>query len=255
MSVRISGLKLPRLGSMRRTTLVASAAVLIVGISGGVALASDSSPSAAGQIKACYRHGEKLPRLVVSAQGTCPRGFDTLTWNIQGPAGPAGATGATGAPGPRGPAGVSEGVTTSSTTRVVLDEGPGAATPVLTSPAVATGGVYYVSASVTVLPSNEDHVACMLAPNAQGSTAEEIGNFSNDPTWVTLSLAGALTLSAGDKPTVLCTDENSNPLTDFGEGAMTSMLIGSSISSPSSVSLSHPSAKTTHIPFLALPHA
>jgi hypothetical protein len=123
MGIRISGPRLPRLGGLRKTAVLGAVAVVAVGLSGGTALASDSSQDWNGQIQACYKAGENPADLQLLTKGSCPRGYSTITWNIQGPAGPQGppglrgatgatgatgakgATGATGATGPAGPAG------------------------------------------------------------------------------------------------------------------------------------------------------
>jgi hypothetical protein len=117
MSIRISSLKLPRLGGVRRTAVLGAVAVVAVGIPSGAALASDSSQGWNGQIQACYKAGENPSDLQLLTKGSCPKGYATITWNIEGPQGPqglvgprgatgaTGAKGATGATGPAGPAG------------------------------------------------------------------------------------------------------------------------------------------------------
>src|ERR1700722_879850 len=114
MSIRISSLKLPRLGGVRRTAVLGAVAVVAVGIPSGAALASDSSQGWNGQIQACYKAGENPSDLQLLTKGSCPKGYATITWNIEGPQGPqglvgprgaTGATGAKGATGATGPAG------------------------------------------------------------------------------------------------------------------------------------------------------
>src|ERR1700722_13353565 len=69
---------------------------------------SDSSQGWNGQIQACYKAGENPSDLQLLTKGSCPKGYATITWNIEGPpgpqglVGPRGATGATGAKGARG---------------------------------------------------------------------------------------------------------------------------------------------------------
>ena len=93
MSIRISSLKLSRLGGVRRTAVLGAVAVVAVGISGGSALASDSSQGWNGQIQACYKAGENPSDLQLLTKGSCPKGYATITWNIEGPPGPQGLVG------------------------------------------------------------------------------------------------------------------------------------------------------------------
>jgi hypothetical protein len=86
MSIRISSLRLPKLGGVRRTAVLGTVAAVAVGISGGAALASDSSQGWNGRIQACYKAGENPADLQLLTKGSCPRGYSTITWNIQGPA-------------------------------------------------------------------------------------------------------------------------------------------------------------------------
>jgi hypothetical protein len=82
------------------------AAVAVIAGAGGAALASTlvTSPSAGGEISACFLKRNGAVRLV-NAGARCRAGERALVWNVAGPAGAPGAAGAVGAPGPAGPAG------------------------------------------------------------------------------------------------------------------------------------------------------
>ena len=72
--------------------------------------------------------------------------------------------GATGAPGPPGPAGIATGFSTVSASSVILDQAQ-VLTPVMTTPAVATAGQYYVNASIMLVVAQGDTVTCIAAVN------------------------------------------------------------------------------------------
>ena len=105
MDFRFNGVMRPKLNGIGRTTLLASVAVLAVGLSGGAALASDSPQATTTQIHACYKSGQNPSGLELLTKGSCPKGFTTVTWNVTGPAGPTGPKGATGATGAKGATG------------------------------------------------------------------------------------------------------------------------------------------------------
>ena len=88
----------------KRTTIVAVAAVVGLGVSGGTAYAAGLIPSADGTIHACYNTTNGNTRVV--AEGTkCRTHEKALVWNQTGPVGPQGPVGPTGASGPAGPTG------------------------------------------------------------------------------------------------------------------------------------------------------
>jgi hypothetical protein len=238
MRIVIKGVGRP-VGWLRRVTLWTGVAGLAVVGTGGAALASDAATpaTAATQIQACYPTAHNpAPLEVLHVAGThCASGFSTLTWNITGPLGipgPTGATGPQGVPGPQGPAGPpglggSAGVSVGSTSIVDL-KGTTAGYTVLTSPAVQATGTYFLSASLTFQVTGDDSVACSFEPASAESTVEEI----EAPTVTeieNMSLTGAVTLSAGQEVTVLCSNlATSISVTSFWEGDLNAVLITNS---------------------------
>ena len=88
----------------KRTTIIAVAAVIGLGVSGGTAYAAGLIPSADGTIHACYNPTNGNTR-VVAAGTKCRTHEKALVWNQTGPVGPQGPQGATGPAGPAGPQG------------------------------------------------------------------------------------------------------------------------------------------------------
>jgi hypothetical protein len=94
----------------KRTAIIAVAAVVGLGVSGGTAYAAGLIPSSDGTIHACYNTTNGNVR-VVAAGSKCRHHEKALVWNQtgpvgpQGPAGPQGPQGATGPAGPTGPQG------------------------------------------------------------------------------------------------------------------------------------------------------
>jgi hypothetical protein len=215
-------------GWLRRGTVWTAAAALAVVGTGGVALASDAA-APTGQIHACYRPGSNPSQLaVLHRAGThCPRGFNTLTWNFTGRQGPQGASGPAGAPGlpgrrgatgaqgpagPQGPAGLGTGVTTASNTHVHRNGGQNDPITVMTSPAVPTTGIYYLTASLTIEVNTRDIVACQFAPGPDEQTTQRVGPAAGD-IFENMALNGAVALDAGDHVSVICIDANSHAIT------------------------------------------
>ena len=89
----------------RRARVVASAALVVGVVGGGVAAAglAFASTSTTSTLIACKGHEGSL-RLVSSASD-CRRNETVVQWNVTGPTGPQGPTGPTGPKGPTGPAG------------------------------------------------------------------------------------------------------------------------------------------------------
>ena len=87
-----------------RRPLVLVAALALV-LAGGAALAGQSTPHRAkGVIFACaQKQGGRLR--VVGGAGSCRRGEQPLSWNIQGPQGKRGPSGEAGSQGPAGASG------------------------------------------------------------------------------------------------------------------------------------------------------
>jgi hypothetical protein len=138
-----------------------------------------------------------------------------------------GSPGPQGLPGAQGPAGLSTGVTAGNETHIPVDGGPGDPIIIMTAPAVSTSGVYYLSATITFQIADGDYVGCQFTPGSAESTAEEIGP-APATMFETMSLNGAVSLSAGQAPAIACIDANSNATTQSGEGDLNAVLISSS---------------------------
>ena len=188
---------------------VASAALVLTGVGSG-ALASNTA--ATGTIKACYKTGTALvPLSHVGNSVKCPTGDTTLTWNKAGPP---------------GPAGVSQGISTSSSTNVPLNQG-NTLVQVMTITPVPTSGTYYLNASIMLTVGAGDGVACVWSENGtEVGTFATVGDVPN-LSYQTVPLSGSLYLSAGTNLQVLCSDYNSVPQTSFYNGAITGVLINS----------------------------
>jgi hypothetical protein len=165
MRFRFLGVMRPKLSGAGRATTLASVAVLAVGLSGGAALASDSSQAATAQIHACYKSGQNPSGLELLTKGSCPKGFSAVTWNVKGPAGPrgaTGATGATGAQGPAGPAGIAGPQGAPGTTGLTGASGPqGPAGP--QGPTGTFGSITTVSDTLAVGPDEQGELVAACA--------------------------------------------------------------------------------------------
>jgi len=194
---------------------VTSAALALVGV-GSDALASNTTGT--GQINACYKTGTALvPLDHVGGTVKCPTGDSSLTWNKVGPQGP---------PGPQGPAGVSQGISTSSSTNVPLNQGNTLVQVMAITP-VPTSGTYYLNASIMLTVGAGDGVACVWDVNGNESgTFATVGDVPN-LSYQTLALTGSLYLPAGTNLQVICSDYNSVQQTSFYNGAITGVLINS----------------------------
>jgi hypothetical protein len=137
-----------------------------------------------------------------------------------------GGTGVQGPPGGQGPPGVSAGVSTVSGTSVPLNTAQSLVT-VMTTPAVATGGEYYVNASAMLVVGSGDTVACIAEVNgsATGPFAT-VGPVPN-PTYETLPLAVSIGVPAGGTISVACSGYTANATTLFYDGGITATLIDS----------------------------
>jgi hypothetical protein len=191
-----------------------ASATLALAAVGSDALAS-SSTTTTGTIKACYKTGTALvPLNHVGNSVACPTGDSALTWNKVGPQ------------GPQGPAGVSQGISTTSSTNVALDQAS-TVVPVMTVNPVPTSGTYYLNASIMLTVGTGDTVACVWAENGT-----EVGTFATvgpvpNLSYQTVSLSGSLYLPAGTDLQVLCADYDSVAQTSFYNGAITGVLINS----------------------------
>jgi Collagen triple helix repeat (20 copies) len=211
MRFRFHGVTRPNSSGIRRTTTLASVAVLTVGLSGGAALASDSSQSVKAPIQACYKSGQNPSGLELLTKGSCPKGFSKVTWNVQGPAGPKGATGpqghagpagakgATGAAGPvgpvgpAGPTGTFGSITTYSGSQSVAPDEEGALeVPCPTGSAAISGGVTYggYAAGVSIVADTSNP--------ASGTPTSWLGNVANVGTsTVTMTVSVVCATPAG----------------------------------------------------------
>jgi hypothetical protein len=229
-------------GRLRLGGALAAGVALVMLATGGVALASDAAATgtltATAKIRACYHPGSRTAALAVLTHGrtNCPAGDKKLTWNTVGPQGPAGPQGPQGEQGlqgdqgptgPQGPAGLGTGVTTGQVTTIPIDAGPNDPVTVLTAPPVPTSGVYYITASITVNVAGADLVACAAVPDQTEPMTAQFGP-SSATISTPLALGGALSLAAGQTPSVICIDANSNASTEFLEGSMSATLINSS---------------------------
>jgi hypothetical protein len=239
------------------TVAAAGAAVLATG---GVALASTTS-SASGQIRACYRPGSNPSQLKVltGAGSHCPRGYQTLTWNIAGRPGPAGpkgamgrkgATGPQGGAGPQGPAGVATGMTMFHQGQIDVNGGPANPVTVMTGPAAPATGVYFLNASLTLDVSAEDIVACNFLPDSGERSDEGVEQTGSTHGLMDLSLTGAVSLQAGQRPSVSCNDSNPNrnARTFFFQGNLNAILIGKSSGDITSATARHLAPQPPRIP-------
>jgi len=230
---------------LRHGGVLAAGAALAVLATGGVAVASTAA--AAGPIKACYHPGTPTAalRVVTQVHASCPKGDKRLTWNTvgpqgpagpqgpqgqqgpQGPAGPQGPQGTAGPQGSQGPAGISTGVSAGTLTELPVDHGGSTPVVVITAPAVSSSGVYYITASITMQVAAGDLVACAAIPD---QTEPETAQFGPPSATITYALPvnGALSLAAGQAPSIECIDANSNQNTTFLEGSLSATLISSS---------------------------
>lgn len=90
-----------------------------------------------------------------------------------------------------------------------------------------SSGVYYITASATISVASGDMVACAAVPNQIEAQTAQFGAPSAAIT-TPLAVNGALSLSAGQAPSIICIDANSNQNTAFLAGSMNATLISSS---------------------------
>ena len=225
------GRRLFLLARQSRRVLLASAIVFAL-IAGGVAFAT--IPDQHGVIHGCYTKSSGALRVIDTGNhATCASTETGLNWNQTGPKGPAGLKGPTGPTGPTGPGGVpvspgiSSGVSTTSGTSVALNQVQILA-PVMTTPAVTTGGQYYVSASIMLIVGQGDTVACITDVSGVGAVGAftTVGPVANQ-TYETLPVAQDANVPAGSTVSMDCTGYTGNSATSFYDGGITATLIGS----------------------------
>ena len=258
-----------------RRLVLASVAVFAV-VAGGVAYATIPDAKT-GAIHGCYSTSTGALRVIDPSKGqSCAAGEASLNWNQSGirwrgnwkatvaysvndavsshgrsyiariantdsqpPGSDWAVLASKGATGPPGPAGISTGFSTVSATSVVLDHAQVLA-PVLTTPAVATAGQYYVNASIMLVVAQGDTVTCIAEVNG-GETGPftTVGPAPNQ-TYETLPLAVSVAVPAGGTVAVDCADYTSNAVTSFYDGGLTATLIGSDNPSPAAQHASGP---------------
>jgi hypothetical protein len=177
------------------------------------------------------------------AQGaTGPQGATGLqgATGATGPAGPAGQQGATGqqgapgqqggtgATGPQGPAGLATGAIGINNATVPIGT---QVSVVMASAAVPSAGVYYVTATLTILLAAGDYVGCGLIPNAASNFGQEVGPAPSQE-FQNLVVANSVSLEAGQSVDVACQDVNSDSA--FTAGNLTAILIDNSASDAAS---------------------
>ena len=217
-------------GWLRRGSLWTAVAGLAILASGGVTLAGTAtSAMTTAQIRACYLPGSNPSALKVlhKTGSACPKGYQTLVWNTTGPRGKQGPAGPQGPQGPQGPEGLSTGVSAGNLQHVPIDGGPNDPITVMTGPAVPAGGVYYLTGSLTIEVAQGDFVGCSFSPQSSEPTNEEIGP-ATAVMFESMSLNGEISLNAGQSPSIVCIDANSNPTTQTGEGDLNAVLISNS---------------------------
>jgi hypothetical protein len=114
--------------------------------------------------------------------------------------------------GPQGPAGLATGVQGSSTTHLPINGGRHDNVTVLAAPAVPKTGTYYVTAPMTLFLGSRDRVNCELSARQIGNTVQTVG-FAPAVQFFSMTVGGAVSLTAGQKPSVVCEDENNDPNT------------------------------------------
>ena len=204
------------MNTRRRLSMAAiTMACATFGLVGAGSGALASSTAATGTIKACYKTGTALvPLNHIGGTVKCPTGDSSLTWNKVGPQ------------GPPGPAGVSQGISTSSSTSVPLNQGNTLVQVMAITP-VPTSGTYYLNASIMLTVGAGDGVACVWDVNGnEAGTFATVGDVPN-LSYQTLALTGSLYLPAGTDLQVVCSDYNSVQQTSFYNGAITGVLINS----------------------------
>ena len=147
--------------------------------------------------------------------------------------------GDTGAPGAPGQPGISTGDSAVSGVAVTLNQAQTLLT-VMTTPAVVTGGQYYVNASIMLVVAQADTVACTAEVNGLGvGPFATVGPAANQ-SYETIPLAVSIAVPAGGVISVACTGYASNPTTEFYDGGITATLINSD--NPSAAA-QHPAAR------------
>jgi hypothetical protein len=209
-----------RLMQVRRTAKVFGTTAVLGLAAAGISYAS--IPDSGGVIHGCYNKTSYALRVIDTAKtSACPSKTTSLNWNQTGP------RGLQGLQGPQGPAGVAQGVSTTNSTSVSLAQ-PQTLVPVMTAPAAATSGTYYLSASIRLVVAKGDTVACIPAVNG-----DERGIFTTlgpvpNQTYETLPVSMAVSLNAGDTVEIECSGYTGAAATSFYDGGLTATLINSS---------------------------
>jgi hypothetical protein len=109
----------------------------------------------------------------------------------------------------------------------MVNKGQNDPVTVMTAPAVAVSGTYYLNASLTIEVDGGDFVGCSFGPSTLQPTAEEVGAPPNEE-FESMALAGPATLDAGQAPSIVCINANVGSDSQTGEGVITAVLVGSS---------------------------
>jgi hypothetical protein len=152
----------------------------------------------------------------------------------------------------QGPAGLSTGVTAGNETHVPVDGGPNDPITVLTGPPVPTSGTYYLTASLTLEIASGDFIGCGF-PNSTESTAQEVGP-APAQMFASMSLNGAVSLTAGQAPTITCINANVGSSTQTGEGDISAILIDNSTSGSGNGAARHQGVRTLKLALLGRDH-
>jgi hypothetical protein len=128
-------------------------------------------------------------------------------------------------------------MTTRRSQEIPINLGPTKPETVMSSPEAPADGVYYLSASLTFGMGSGDEVACQFFPDPTEGSTQNIGPVSNS-TFETMTLNGAVSLSAGQDVTIICINGNSsgnNTLTvKLAQGNLNAVLVSKSSGAVSS---------------------
>jgi hypothetical protein len=121
---------------------------------------------------------------------------------------------------------LTKGVSAASSTSVALNQVE-TLTPVLAAPTVSTAGEYYINASIMLIVSSGDTVACVTTVNGvESGPFGTVGPVANQ-TYETVPIAYSVALSAGDQLGVDCAGYAGDSGTSFYNGGITATLIHS----------------------------
>jgi hypothetical protein len=176
---------------------------------------------------------------IVSKTTACKSTEHKIHWDQLGPQGPKGAQGPAGPQGvqgpqgpagpagPQGPPGISVGYASILPIQgyVVLPTQPGVV--VLQTDPVSTSGLYYINAAGSVwLDQNDVFAACYDTDATTGTPSQYTESYAA-ASYVSVSIADALYLSAGDSAELVCYTYYGDGYSWVGNAGLTATLIGS----------------------------